>query len=480
MVGMNLLNWLALGLGILFTCFAAVHALLFKRNPSSALGWIAVCIMFPPIGALLYFIFGINRVRTRARKLENKSPFKIEFSYERSEDEVSYLGSDVDMPHELSEIVTVSDKVSRRPILGGNRIQMLCNGEEAYPSMLDVIETAKKSVFLSTYIFETDRTGMRFIEALTQAARRNLDVRVIIDGIGELYAFPRAGTLLKKRKVNIRRFLPPRLFPPAIHINLRNHRKILFVDGRAAFIGGMNIGDRHLAQNLDNPSRVIDVHFCIEGPVVTQLQEIFLEDWAFCTGEKTIMIPDACFEAGDAMCRTIVDGPNEDLDKLGTILVGAISSARHRVSIVTPYLLPSREIISALQSAALRGVNVEVILPARNNLPFVHWATRNMLWELLQRGVRVFYQPPPFVHSKLFIVDEHYAQIGSANLDPRSLRLNFELVLEIYDKDTARNLADHIKRCREKSKEISLEEMDIRPILIRIRDAVAWLFSPYL
>jgi cardiolipin synthase len=477
---MHVLHWLAIGLGVLLASLAAVHALLYKRNPSSALGWIAVSLIFPPIGALLYFLFGINRVRTRAKKLEKRSPFRIEFGYERPENEEDYSKSDVPVPRDLSQIFRVSEAVTRRPIVGGNRIQMLHNGEEAYPPMLEAIENAKSSVFLATYIFDSDRTGRRFIDALTRAAKRGLDVRVLIDGVGELYAFPRAGTLLKKQKVNIRRFLPPKLFPPTIHINLRNHRKILVADSRVAFMGGMNIGDRHLAQNTNNPSRVRDVHFRVEGPVVIQLEKVFLEDWAFCGGEQKRVPPDFSIQAGNVISRTIVDGPNEDLDKLATILTGAVSSAKHCISIMTPYFLPSREIISALQVAALRGVEVDIILPLKNNLPFVHWATRNMLWELLQKGVRIYYQPPPFVHSKLFIVDNHYAQIGSANLDPRSLRLNFELVLEIYDKETAVNLEAHVKKCRDTSKEIFLGEMDTRPIGLRIRDAMAWLFSPYL
>jgi len=396
---MNILHWLTIGLGAVLGCLAALHALLYKRNPSSALGWIAVCLMFLPIGALLYFLFGINRVRTRAKKLQKRSPFKI-VGYERPENDDDYTESDIPVPRDLSRIVRVSQAVTRRPIVGGNQVQMLHNGEEAYPSMLEVIENAESSIFLATYIFETNHTGMRFIDALTRSAKR--------------------------------------------------------------------------------PSRVIDIHFRIEGPVVNQLEKVFLEDWTFCAGEQALVPSDFTVDAGNVICRTVIDGPNEDLDKLATILLGAISSAKHRISIMTPYFLPSREIISALQIAALRGVEVEVILPAKNNLPFVHWATRNMLWELLQKGVRVYYQPPPFVHSKLFIVDNHYAQIGSANFDPRSLRLNFELVLEIYDKETAGNLGEHVKKCRDRSEEISLEQIDTRPIAVRMRDAMAWLFSPYL
>ena len=310
--------------------------------------------------------------------------------------------------------------------------------------------------------------------------KRGVDVRIMIDGIGELYSIRRAGDLLKKQGVQMARFLPPKLFPPSFHINLRNHRKILVADGRIDFVGGMNIGDRHLADRLDNPSRIIDVHFRLSGPVVTQIEHVFLEDWSFATGEQTVPPPVSFAHTDGAICRAIVNGPNEDLDKLTTIMVGAVSFARERIWIMTPYFLPSRELASALQTAALRGVEVIVILPSKNNFPLVNWATTNMLWELLQRGVRVYFEPPPFVHTKLFLVDTYYAIIGSANIDPRSFRLNFELVVEVFDEPFAQLIAEHIKKTRRRSREVSLEDVKGRPLLIRTRDALAWLFSPYL
>jgi cardiolipin synthase A/B len=303
---------------------------------------------------------------------------------------------------------------------------------------------------------------------------------VILDGVGELYAFPRAGTLLKKRGVRLARFLSPTLIPPTLHINLRDHRKILVADGQVGFVGGMNIGDRHLAAVQENPRRVVDLHFRLTGPVVKQIEHVFLEDWVFCTGEP---MPDdtiAPMAAHGAVCRTIVDGPNEDHDKLSTIMFGAVATARRKISIMTPYFLPFRELIAALQNAALRNVDVNILLPAKNNLPFVQWATTKMLWQLLQKGVRIHYQPPPFVHSKLFIVDDHYAQVGSANIDPRSLRLNFELAVEVFGKPVSEVLVPHFQQSLLNSREISFQEVEARSIPVRIRDALAWLFSPYL
>ncbi|HEX9726018.1 MAG TPA: cardiolipin synthase [Vicinamibacteria bacterium] len=478
---MSLLDWTPEILIATISIASSWHALLYKREPRAALAWIAVCLMLPIVGALLYYLFGINRVRTRARELRQGSAFRFEIPYERGWNQPRPPISVLPVPEEFAELARISVAVVRAPLVGGNRIEVLHNGERAFPSMLAAIEDAQRYVFLSTYIFETNHTGRQFIDALSRAHQRGVDVRVIVDGIGGLYSRPRAVRLLRKLAVPAAPFLPPRLLPPEVHINLRNHRKIIVADGQVAFTGGMNIGDRHLAENLSNPDRVSDVHFRLTGPVVDRMERVFLEDWRFVTGAD-MSPPPADSDPGeaDAICQVIADGPNEDLDALVAVLTAAAGSARHRISIVTPYFLPPPQVVSALQAAALRGVEVSVVLPSRNNLPYVHWATRNMLWEVLQRGVRVFYQPPPFAHTKLFLVDDHYAQIGSANWDPRSLRLNFELAVEVYSKPFVEDLGRHFESLRLSSREITLADIDARPLLVRTRDALAWLCSPYL
>jgi cardiolipin synthase len=478
---MSLLDWTPEILVALISVASSWHALLYKREPRAALAWIAVCLMLPIGGALLYYVFGINRVRTRARELRQSSAFRVEIPYERGRDAPPPSISGLSVPEEFAELAGISVAVVGAPLVGGNRVEVLHNGERAYPSMLEAIEDAKRHIFLSTYIFETDHTGRQFVDALARAHKRGVDVRVIVDGIGRLYSHPSAVRSLRELDVPAALFLPPRLFPPEVHINLRNHRKILAVDGRVAFTGGMNIGDRHLADDLSNPDRVIDAHFRLTGPVVDRIERVFLEDWRFVTGEDANPPPsDTDPPEGNAICQVVGDGPNEDLDPLIAILAAAVGSARRHISIVTPYFLPPPQVVSALQTAVLRGVEVSVILPSRNNLPYVHWATRNMLWEVLQRGVRVFYQPPPFAHTKLFLVDDHYAQIGSANWDPRSFRLNFELSVEVYEKPFVEDLSRHVESLRRDSREISLADVDQRPLLVRTRDALAWLCSPYL
>jgi cardiolipin synthase len=483
---MTTLHWLIISLLIpALALLSAGHALLYKRDPRAALGWVAFCLFFPLAGPIAYTLFGINRVFTRARKLEEQNPFRLQADRAGGQNgapaaEISARPVGVAPATPVEEIFRVSEKVSRRPLLGGNQVVALLGGEEAYPAMLKAIVAARERIYLATYIFDTDATGRTFIEALAAANRRGVDVRVLLDGFGELYSWRRAGTILRRAGIRVERFLPPRLLPPTLHFNLRNHRKILVVDGVIGYTGGMNLGDRHLVANLENRRRVNDIHFRLQGPVAAQMEEVFLEDWGFCTGRPEEPPPSMAKPAGSSFCRVVVDGPNEDLGKLEFILLGAIAGARRSIDIMTPYFLPDREMISALQVAALRGVEVTIILPARNNLPYMHWATRHLLPELLEHGVRIYYQPPPFAHSKLFVIDRGYTLIGSANLDPRSLRLNFEIGVEVADREFCRNLCEIITTTRGNSHQLAMAELEGRSLPARLRDAAVWLFSPYL
>jgi len=460
----------------------AGHALVYKRDPRSALGWIGMCLVFPLIGPLLYFLFGINRVRTRAQRLSRRSPLRLDIGNERGNRDraVSALGTGALSPL-AQTLARVAGPLARRPLIEGNQVAPLHHGEAAYPAMLEAIEGATSHVLLTTYLFETNATGRRFIDALVRAVERGVSVRVLIDGVGEFYNRPWAGRLLEQGGVRVARFMRPRLLPPVLDFNLRNHRKILVADGRTAFIGGMNIGDRH---RLDRPGvghPVVDLHFAVSGPIVQQIETVFAEDWHFTTGEVLALTwPSAYPAAGAAVCRAITDGPNDEMDTLSLVLHGVVSVAHERIDIMTPYFIPPDALVAALQSAALRGVRVRVLLPGRNNLPYVHWATRNLLGELLAYGVEVAYQPGPFVHTKLFVVDGHYAVIGSANLDTRSLRLNFELAVEIFCPETVAGLHRHCDGAAAQARPVTLSEIDGRSLPVRVRDSACWLFSPYL
>lgn len=471
------LNWLFLILATAADVLAAGHALLTQRDPRAAWGWIATTMLLPGLGPVLYFLFGINRIEARGRKLRRRSPFDLQDRRGRLRESCPECRPP-DIPGDLAGL---SFALTGRPLVGGNEVDFLENGEEAYPRMLTAIDRAKRRVFLSTYIFEANETGRRFVAALEGAVARGVDVRVILDGVGEWTQLPLAGTLLKRRGVPMVRFLPPRLIPPAVHVNLRCHRKLLLVDGETSFTGGMNIGDRYLAGRRRFRGRVTDTHFLLRGPVVADMEEIFLWDWGFSSGEETQAPPwRPAAPAGDTPVRLVVDGPNEAANRLTDILCAAVSSARSHVRIMTPYFLPPPELVSALSLAVKRGVQVSVILPGINDVPVVHWAVRHILPRLLSRGVRVFFQPPPFAHTKHFLVDESYAVIGSSNLDPRSLRLNFELSLEILDPGLSKKLIAHFEKIRHVSREAEPADLVSRSLPLRLRDAFCWLFSPYL
>ena len=461
---------------------AAVHALIHKRDPRSALGWTVVCLFFPGLGALFYLLFGVNRIQSRAQhwhsrgkwnfsKVPTGEPSNLDLaSHTPSYDRATFW-----------DLVRVSGSVSSLPLLKGNRFEVLYNGEMAYPKMLEAIAGAKRWIFLSTYIFETNQTGLKFIQALEEAMKRGVEVRVLVDGVGTRYSKPHIQKLLKKSEIPYALFLPLSLSERSIHMNLRTHRKIMVVDGNIGFTGGMNIGDRHLVELPENPNRTQDVHFKIEGPILGQLKEAFLLDWHFSRKEtRDEDYPCESQERGEALSRGIISGPNESVEKLKWIIGGAFNAAKDNVRVMTPYFIPDDAMTAAINTAAMRGVRVEIVLPGKNNLPYVKWASQALLEELLEYNVNVYYQPKPFAHSKFLVVDDFYCLIGSANLDPRSIRLNFEFNLEVYDTALAGELIRHFDETRARSKPLTLEYFEKRSFFRQLRDNTAKLFAPYL
>ena len=462
----------------IFSFLSAGHALLNKRDPRAAAGWIITCLAVPGIGAILYWLLGVNRIRTRSREIQEQGQGMHWLHIEQSPQpkDIEHFPTD----STSQGLITLSDAVTRRPLVYGNKITPLYNGEQAYPDMLKAISSAKESIFLSSYIFKGDQIGQRFADELIAAAERGVDVRVMVDAFGEMYSLKKVRKRFRGTKVMAATFLPLTLLG-SFYFNLRNHRKILVVDNRCGFTGGMNIRDRHMAEDKNRPHRIIDIHFRLEGPICEQLRDAFMEDWHFAAGEQRESRDWKAPElAGKACCRGISAGPNEAHENLNWILIGALSCAKSRVRIMTPYFIPNRAQLAAINTAALRGVRVEILLPEENNLPFVAWATNALLFELLEHQTHIYFQPPPFVHSKLLLIDDEYALLGSANVDPRSLRLNFEFNVEVFDAETVTTLIHHFDQSREQAREVSLEEMDQRSLPARLRDSFCRLFSPYL
>ena len=471
----------AIGLGLILSVLATGHVVLNKRDSRAAIAWVGFVWFVPLVGAVMYFIFGVNRIRRKASLLRgNLERYRAQAAQPEClpEELQRHLP---DHGEHLKMLARVVGGVVERPLLPGNGIDPLVNGDEAYPAMLEAIHNARRTVSFETYIFDRDEVGMAFAHALGDAARRGVEVRVLIDATGTRYSWPTILHTLRREGVKYARFLPSFALWHLMSMNMRTHRKILVVDGRVGFTGGMNIRVGHCLQR-QAPKPLQDIHFRVKGPVVTQLQEVFTDDWLFTTGEA--LRGDSWFpkteSAGQLLARGVTDGPDENFEKLLWTLLGALSIARHSVRIMTPYFLPDPAVVSALNLASMRGVEVDIVLPSRSNLPFVLWASRAMWWQVLQHGCRIWLTPPPFDHSKLMLVDGCWVLLGSANWDPRSLRLNFEFNLECYDAEFARRLDQWVETKLKDAHPVTMEEVNGRSLPARLRDGIARLLTPYL
>ncbi len=466
--------------GIAISLVVSSHVLLTKREIRAAIGWIGLLWLAPFLGTTLYVLLGINRIQRRARSLR------------RGMHRTGFGSGHLCSPEQLRAILTAEnahlvpvarlvEKVTGTPLLSGNVIEPLVDGDETFPAMLQAIDEAKRSVALSTYIFYNDRVGRQFIDALGRAVRRGVEVRVLIDDFGSRYGWSTIVGPLRAVGVKVATFIPTLVPAWITYINLRNHRKILVADGRVGFTGGMNI-DQTFLHDGASQGRNHDLHFRVRGPVVADLLRLFVDDWTFCTNE--VLEGEAWFPrlepVGATPARCVPDGPDEGDDKLLMTILGAIGVARSSVAIVTPYFLPDQALLSALEVAALRGVEVDIVLPRSNNLKLVQWASMPFIERLLMGGCRVWYSPPPFDHSKLLLVDRAWAFIGSANIDPRSLRLNFEVNVECYGTDFAHTLEGEFLKRKSRATPLTLEQVRGRGIPVKLRDGLASLLSPYL
>jgi cardiolipin synthase len=444
-----------------------VHLLRTPRVNRSAAAWVGLVWLAPFIGTALYLFLGINRVRRRAAAFRGVNrPAPPWLSTTKRDDHLTALN-------------LAGDRIAKRPVLEGNAITALHNGDEGYPPMLAAIAAAKESLALSSYLFRADGIGRKFIEALTAASGRGVSVCVIVDGIGSGYFSSAAYRHLRHNGVPAARFMHSSLPWRMPFINLRSHKKLLIADGCVAFTGGLNIGDENLTAGRASGA-VLDTHFRVEGPIVSHLARSFADDWYFCTGKElsgSAWYP-ALHAAGTSTARVVTSGPDQDLEKIEFLMLEAIGCAKLSIRVMTPYFAPDDRLITALCLAALRGVSVELILPKRSNHEYMDGAARASIGPLLESGCKVWAHQLPFDHSKLMTVDGLWCLLGSANWDIRSLRLNFELDLEVYCPIMARRLDEHMNSLQ--LEPITPEILAQRSLARVLHDGVAMLLMPYL
>jgi cardiolipin synthase len=458
-----------IALHLLLSGAVTMHLLLSRRVSRSAAAWVGLVWLAPFIGTALYLLLGVNRVRRRAATLKSVGGSSLRPDLPGGARRDDHLGA----------LSLAGDRITKRPAVEGNAITVLQCGDEGYPPMLAAIEAAKESLALTSYLFRADRIGHAFIEALTQALRRGVSVCVIVDGIGSGYFYSAAYWHLRHNGVPVARFMHSPLPWRMPFINLRSHKKLLIADGRVAFTGGLNIGDENLTASRPAHA-VLDTHFRVEGPIVAHLVRSFADDWYFCTGKELSgngWYPPLS-AAGPSTARVVTSGPDQDLEKIEFLILEAIGGARQSIRILTPYFAPDDRLITALCLAVLRGVSVELILPKRSNHPFMDGAARATIGPLLESGCTIFSHLLPFDHSKLMTVDALWCLVGSANWDIRSLRLNFELDLEVFCPTMTARLNEHMDRLQ--LEPITLQSLAQRSVGGTLRDGVAMLLMPYL
>lgn len=461
-----------LGAYLVVAIAVTAHALLKQSNIRTALGWIGIAWFSPILGGFLYYIFGINRVARRAVKLERSSiPNVRSPEIECLQEKLPNIGILANIGHEIVG----------RSVIGGNSVAVLRNGDEAYPAMLSAIRDAKASIALASYIFRNDEIGRAFIAALAEARRRGVEICVLLDGVGSGYFRPGVLRQLRSAGISAERFLHSWLPWRMPFLNIRNHKKLLIVDGKVGFTGGMNIGAEYSA-NLGGSTPVEDIHIRLDGPIVNQLMESFAQDWSFTTDqalEKEIWWP-AIAAAGPLYARGISSGPDAEINKLETLLGAALLQARKKIRVVTPYFLPDQNLQFALAQARLRGISIDIVIPEHCDFAFLDWAMRGHLRFFLGECAAIYASKPPFDHAKLMTVDGEWSLIGSSNWDARSLRLNFEFDVECYGHAVTSEIDALIDDKISRSRKLDHGALMQDPKWIQLRDAAARLFSPYL
>lgn len=421
---------------------ASVHVILHHPQARGAALWLCIIWLVPWLGPVFYTLVGVNRVHRKARF--------------------------------ASPAETPSGTWTE-----GNQVRLLDGGDAAYHAMIADIDQATKAVYLATYIFDNDRAGALFLRAFERAIGRGVRVCVLIDAAGARYSTPSIVRALRRAKVEVRRFMPtatPWRWPYA---NLRNHRKVMVVDEQFGFIGGMNIRERCMA-SLAPIGLTRDLHFRVHGPIVAHLASLFVSDWLFSNGEPITLRSPPVESSGVSAARLIDAGPDHVDEPIRWLKLAAVVRASRKVRILTPYFVPDEDVVAALCAAASAGVRIQIVMPVLNNLRLVAWASRACWPRLVARGIELVLSPPPFDHSKVMIVDDDVAIVGSSNWDERSFRLNFEADLEIRDPELVRKLDATIDGRIAGSRPVSLDDISSWSLLTRLRDGTARLALPYL
>ena len=474
----------------------AAHILLTRTEESaSALMWLLVIILLPIVGMILYCFFGIIRIKTVGMRVQRIQNFvdssKNKYMGKQIKNYLENLKKFIPKPGDSDQDVrTVLDNLMplRLP-LNGNHLELLRDGTSVYPRMLEDIKKAKHTIRMQSFIIMDDPVGKALFDALEIQAEKGVDIKVQYDSFGSIKAsfsyFFRRYIKQNLKNLSIRPFSPLNIFSPW-RIQLRNHRKLLVIDGKIAYIGGVNIAQENIkSKKLPRRKHIHDLHCRIIGPAVAELQMAFLKDWVYSTRSKLVVeelpydFPPQKSE-GKSIIRVIDSGPGQNYQGSQNVFFTAAATAKKSLWILTPYFVPDYSYIKALAMTAARGVDVRVIIPKNNNHPFVAQASESFYRSLLFSGVKVFKKKGNFSHAKAMLVDGEWAFMGSSNCDVRSFRLNFELDFCVQKGTFIDDLKAQFDEELDACEEITLSAMNNKSVLIKLRENFCALFAPIL
>ncbi|SEA79682.1 cardiolipin synthase [Desulfuromusa kysingii] len=471
-------NWLIFSLVFLHLAvitFLIPKILLQRRESGASIAWILVIVFLPFFGMLAFWLLGTTRIRMFRRKRHRAEQHLVP-SLARFRRQQKLSDTDDIVASSLYSLAAKLDDCGPQP---GCEVEMYRDGSKAFDALEHAIDAAQEHIHLTYYIWEMDTTGSRFCQALTRAAERGVEIRLLLDDVGCYATKTSFFTSLIAAGGEVSRFLPLNLFSRQVSVNHRNHRKIVIIDGKLGFTGSMNIGDTYLGLG----GRWNDLHLCVSGRVVYELQGVFCQDWFYATGKDVAIkkyFPD--IRCHGAICaQFLASGPaDERWRTIHTLLFVAINTAMERVWIETPYFVPDPPIVMALQTAALRGVDVRLLLPGHSDHFLVDYAGRSFFDELLNAGVRIFKMDNIIPHAKTAVVDQVFSTAGSANMDQRSFRLNFEGNLFFFGKEIAAKLEKDFLYMSQFAHEVTSERRRQLTHMQRLKEGFARILAPLL
>lgn len=447
-----------------------------NRSPVKTIAWMIVLLLFPVVGLIFYILVGRN---FRKKLVISRRSLKSDVASDNDSDS-EFIKSER-FPAEYRGLAFMALNSSGSSVYDGNKISVYTDGVSLYDEMFKVMEGAQKYLHVEYYVFNTDEIGNRFMDCLVRKATQGVKVRLIVDDVGSWMLKRSSIKRLKAAGVEIYCYLKVGLPFMGSKVNYRNHRKIVVVDGVVGFTGGMNVADRYVKGTKWGCWR--DTHIKVEGMAVHGLQRVFVSDWFFVSRE---LLDDAQLyfpltpALGNSIVQVVQSGPDSEWESIMQMFFMSISSAKKSIFIETPYFLPNTQIITALQTAALGGVDVRIILPRRSDASFALRSSCSYIDEMLKSGVKVYFYDPGFIHSKTIVVDGVFSSVGTANMDFRSFDQNFEVNTLIYDPEFASVMESQFVSDLEKSTEIVFQVWDQRSKLRKFSESWARLFSPLM